>query len=245
MSRYSFLGELPDCSSAEFVKLTKKANAEAIDRILAAVSEKHVPPGLDRKALCADIADAYHSRHAAVDLFDGAKAQAQLRLLGRIRKTAEKLASLLKKADVSLDARITFCLEEITPASEKIAPPMGSPITPKPIDQLNGLLRAIAMTEGERERVAMKWRKAHKRARDLRGRRVTEKEWLAGVSLPLVFEMHFPQRAGRSRDEAGRPSGPMISFIAATMQELGLRYSPESIAKAYSLRAPLALREIE
>jgi hypothetical protein len=223
---------------SELRKLASAADAEAIDRILAAVGRDHIPPGLDRKALCADIADAYHSRDHAFDLVDGSNAQDQLKLLRRIRKTAEKLASLLSAADTTVDATIATCLDKITPAWGKIAPPLGSPAAPKPIEQLDRWLRAIEMAEGLRERAATKWRIAHKHDRDLRGRRVTEKEWLAGVSLPLVFEWHFRERAGRSRSKAGEPTGPMLRFIGA-MKELGLPYSDESIMRAYSLRAPL------
>ena len=247
MPRYSFLkvaetsSEFGLASSPDLLQLASAADAEAVDRILAAVGK--VPLGLDRKALCADIADAYHSRRHAFDLADGAKAQDQVKLLRRIRKTAEKLAALLSAADTTIDATIAMCLDKITPPWGKIAPPMASPAAPKPIEQLNLWLRALAMAEGVRERRATKWRTAHKDDGDLRGRRVTEKEWLAGVSLPLVFEWHFRERAGRSRSKAGEPSGPMVRFIGAAMKELGLPYDDELILRAYSLRAPLRAQQ--
>jgi hypothetical protein len=247
--RYSFLkvaetsSELGFTPSPEVLRLATTADAEAIGRILAAVGRGYIPPELDRKALCADIADAYHSRRCAFDLADGSKAQDQLKQLRRIRKTAEKLASLLSAADITVNATIATCLDKITPPWAKIAPPMGSPAAPKPVEQLDQWLRAIAMAEGLRERRAAKWRTGHKHDPDLRGRRVTEKEWLAGVSLPLVFEWHFRERAGRSRSKAGKPSGPMVRFIGATMKELGLPYDAESIMRAYSLRAPLRAQQ--
>jgi hypothetical protein len=246
--RYSFLkvaetsSELGLTPSQEVLRLATTADAEAIDRILAAVGKGRIPPGLDRKALCADIADAYHSRDCAFDLGYGSEARARVKLLRRIRKTAEKLALLLK-ADLAADAMIRGHLEEITPPWGKIASPMGSPAAPKPIDQLDRLLRAVAMVEKVQEHVATKWREGHKHDPDLRGRRVTETEWLAGVSLPLVFEWHFRERAGRSRSKAGKPSGPMVRFIDATMKELGLPYDAESIMRAYSLRAPLRAQQ--
>ena len=111
---------------------------------------------------------------------------------------------------------------------------------PPPVEQLR---RAVAGVERWREYTAKEWRTAHKRDPILRGRRPTETEWLAGVSLPLVFEWHFRERAGRSRAKDGKPSGPMVRFISATFKELGLRYSDESITKAFSLRAPLRKRQ--
>jgi hypothetical protein len=228
--------------SPELIELTTAADAEAIDRILAAVGKKHIPPSLDRKALCADIADANCTRDHAFDLFRGSEAQARLKLLRRIRKTAEKLVSLLK-ADSQVDAMITGQLEKITPAWGKITPaPMG-PTAGKPIDRLDEFLRAVADIERVTEGVAMKWRTAHKSDRALRGRRPNEKEMLAGVSLPLVFEWNFRQRAGRSRAKSSKPSGPTVRFIGATMKELGLPYSDESIVRAYSLRAPLRAQQ--
>jgi hypothetical protein len=205
--------------SPELIALASTADAEAIDRILAAVGQRHIPPDLDRRALCADISDAYHSRDHAFDLFHGSEARAQRKLLGRIRTTAEKLASLLKKDD-AVTAMIASA-------------------SPKPIDQLNEFLRAVRIIEKSREHVAIKWRTAHKHDPALRGRRPTEKECLAGVSLPLVFEWHFHQRASRSRTKDGNPSGPTVRFIGATMKELDLPYDDESIMRAYSLRAPL------
>ena len=203
--RYSFLkvaetsSEFGLTSSPELVRLASMADAEAIDRILTAVGRGHIPPELDRKALCAAIADAYHSRDHAFDLFHGSEAQDQLKRLRRIRKTAEKLASLLSSADTTVTATIATCLDKITPPWGKIAPPMGSPAAPKPVEQLDQWLRALEMAEVLRERAATKFHAAHKHDPDLRGRRVTEKEWLAGVSLPLVFEWHFRERARRSR----------------------------------------------
>ena len=243
-NRYAFLKPDDDREGliawpSELRKRASAADEEAIDRILTAVGRDHIPPGLNRKALCADIADAYHSRDHAFDLFHGSEAQDRLKLLRRIRKTAEKLASLLSAADTTVAATIATCLDKITPPEGKIAAPMGSPAAPKPIDQLDRWLRAIEMAEELRGRAATKWHTGHKDDRDLRGRRVTEKEWLAGVSLPLVFEWHFRERAGRSRSKAGEPTGPMVRFIGATMKELGLSYDNESIMRAYSFRAPL------
>jgi hypothetical protein len=234
----SFL-KLTDEATGELAGLAKAADAEAIDRILRAVGRGHIPPGLDRKALCADIADAYYASYSAIDPFSGSKANGELKHLRRIRKTAEKLASLVK-ADYRVEAMISGHLNKITPPWEKFTPPLSSaPVERKGIDRLNQMLRAIAGVERGRAHTAKEWRTAHKDNPIFRGRRPTNAEWLAGVSLPLVFEWHFRARAGRSRTKSGSPAGPMVRFISATLKELGLPYSDEAIMRAFSLRAPL------
>jgi hypothetical protein len=230
---YAFL-KLNDPRAPELTERVKSDSAQAIDRILKAVGKEHVPYDLDRQALCRDIADAYSARDHEFDLLGGSESRQRLEALRRMRDLSKKLIALLK-ADVGLDGMIGAVLARagiIMPGY-----PMSRPLTL--VTFLEQLHRAAGEIEEIQGRINKKWRGGHKHDPSLRGRRLNEKEWLAGVMLPLLFEMHFLKRAGRSRDKAGRPSGPMISFIAATMHELGLRYSPESIAKAYSLRAPL------
>jgi len=185
--------------------------------------------------LCDDIARAFYTRDHAFDLFGGSNAKADTEFLQGISKELKKIEDRLK-AKAGLYAQVEYQLKKdarITPSPFGPCPLLQ---TPQPFEQLQG---AIGSVQRSREHVGAKWRHAHEHDTDLRGRRVTEKEWLAGVSLPLVFEMHFLTRAGRSRNKAGKPIGPMVKFIGATMIELGLAYSDESIVRAYSLRAPL------
>jgi hypothetical protein len=195
-----------------------------------AVGKENVPRDLDKETLRNDIAEAYLGRKHAFDLFEGSKARTRLKHLGRIRKTIEKLAVLLKD-DFRADAMIAELAQ--LPVPQPMQNPARS-IVPF-IDQVK---HASENLEKAQERIAEKWHAAHKRDPRLRGRRVTEKEWLAGVSLPFVFEGHFRRRAGRSRS-MGKPSGPMVGFIRTTMKELGLPYSDEAITRAFSLRMPL------
>jgi hypothetical protein len=201
------------------------------------VGKEHVPHDLDTQALCSDIADAYSARHIAFDLFGGSESRQRLKALRRISKAAKKQIALLE-ADVGMDAMIGAALARagINMASY----PMSRPLTVAAF--LEQLRRGIAEIDKMQQGIEKKWRNAHERDRDLRGRRVTEKEWLAGVSLPLVFEWHLRKRAGRSRS-MGKPSGPMVRFIGAVMEELGLPYSDEAIMRAISLRAPLRAQQ--
>jgi len=222
-------------SPAEYAQRVKMAGAQAIDRILKAVGKEHVPHDLDRQSLCREIADAYFSRNCAFDLFEGSKSHKRLEVLRRVRGATETLIALLKP-DVGMDAMIAAQLKRAGIATP--TPPMSQPFTL--VSFLEQLRRAIADTEKIQQGINEKWRAGHKRDPSLRRRRPTAKEWLAGVALPLCFERHFRLPAGRSRGKAGKPSGPMVRFINATLQELGLLpYNDESIVRAYSLRAPL------
>jgi hypothetical protein len=229
-----FLGNLPDIATQEFVERAKKADAEAVDRFLAAVGKSYIPPGLDKGALSAAIAKANYQRDHGSNLLYGSEALDRVKLLRRIGKTTEKLNSLLNK-----DPAVKAMIDE---RSLTITPPPMSPfqtVIPKPTDQLPQLLRGIASVQKIQQRIGDKWRTAHKHDKALKGRRVSEREYLAGVLLPLVYEWHFLTPAGRSRSKDGKPSGPMVCFIHATMQELELPYGKEAIVRAYSLRAPL------
>jgi hypothetical protein len=197
-------------SPAEYAQRVKMTGAQAIDRILKAVGKEHVPHNLDRQSLCREIADAYFSRDCAFDLFEGSKSHQRLEELRRMREATETLIALLKP-DVGMDAMIASALVRagiIAPST-----PMSRPLTV--VSFLEQLRRAIAETEKIQQGINRKWRAGHKHDPSLRGRRVTAKEWLAGVMLPLVFEMHFPRHAGRSRGKGGAPSGPMVRFISA------------------------------
>jgi hypothetical protein len=155
----------------------------------------------------------------------------------------KELATLIEADDL---ARISIdhALKRLWPRPSCPFIPSSLPLNPPPaVAFLECLRPAIAKAEQLEQSKAKKWKTGHKRDPILRGRRPTGPEMLAGVYLPLIFEMHFLQRAARSRDKGGKPSGPMVRFIRATMRELGLRYSDESIVRAYSLRATLRKEE--
>jgi hypothetical protein len=212
----------------EYVKQANVATAHALNRILIAVGSKHVPVNLDKDALGRDITAAYYARDCAFDLFGGSKAQHRLKYLRRVRSTAEKLTKLLEK-DAGVSAMI---------AGQSAKWGAGAPA-----QHLKQLQSAVVAIEQQQESIGRKWRTAHKNSPDLRGRRLTEAEWLAGVSLPLVFEKHFGRTAGRSRDRAGDPCGPTFHFVASTLKELGISYRDESVIRAFSRRAPLRKKQ--
>jgi hypothetical protein len=235
MPRYAFLkldefGEVE--FPPEFLNRARQADEQAIDRIVKAIGGKHVPRGLDRQALCSDIADAYYRRDHAFDLYKGSTAQRDLKHLRRVRHTAAKLLGLLRR-DTRVEAMIGAMISAAPTAGVGPHPPRQSPI-----DLLNQLLDAVARVERVRAHAAEEWRTAHKRDSVLRGRRPTGTEWLAGVSLPLVFERHLQKPARRSRTKEGAPAGPLIQFVRVVLKELQLTYADESIMRAITRLAP-------
>jgi hypothetical protein len=118
--------------------------------------------------------------------------------------------------------------------SEKIKAAHG--LAPSPINHLFFELQCL---ESELSRLAAEWKRKAKLPPALKDRRPSETEWLAGVALPLVYERNFFRRAGRSRGTGGKSSGPTVRFIAATLREIDVPYSEESIARAMSRLATL------
>ena len=113
--------------------------------------------------------------------------------------------------------------------SEAIGYPTG--LVPQSIWMCISELRSL---EYKLSLLAKKWRSKADLPPELRSRRPSEREWLAGVSLPLVYERHFLSPAGRSRNAEGKPGGPTVRFVEATLTELGLPYSSESIVRAFT-----------
>jgi hypothetical protein len=66
------------------------------------------------------------------------------------------------------------------------------------------------------------------------------KEWFVGEVLPRVFESNFgrmarvsrPDPSNVSRRHANVADGPYIRFAVAVMREMGIRISPETVARA-------------
>jgi hypothetical protein len=151
-----------------------------------------------------------------LDPLEISRAKKRLETLERIVQAIEKLDTLIA-SDFFISATIN-----------KIHTPFGF----RPLQRL--LLEANIL-KNELTQFANQWQR-HKDdlSRDMKGRRPSLFEWLAGASLPLVYERHFLRRAGRSRNAKAEPDGPMVRFIEATLKELGLPRKRESIVRAFS-----------
>ena len=184
--------------------------ATVIGRILKAVGKS---PNKEVD-LATSIYHACVEARAALDPHEGSKASNRLRKVKRILRAIQKQVDF-----VSADAYL----------SQNIKDAYG--IAPKPIILLLFELRSL----GENlSWLAKRWREKTDLPPSLKDRRPSELEWLAGVALPLVYERYFRRRAGRSRNAAGEVGGPAVRFIEATLKELGVEYSPELIARAFT-----------
>ena len=184
----------------------------AIARIVKAVNRS---PG-DEMRLAADIYEADIEASVVTDPFGASVAKRRLKKVRPILKAVGKL-----------DALIT--------SDPSIADKINSVPTPFHIAPVKQLLLAVRGLENELVRLVNKRRNKGDLPADLIGRRPSEREWLVGVSLPLVYERHFGLRPARSRNVEGQPSGPMVRFIEATLRELGSQeYKPESIVRGFS-----------
>ena len=183
----------------------------AIGRILKAVGKSTD----DEVQLATDIFEAYVATPSKLDLHEGSKAAQRLQKVKGIRKAVEKQAAL-----ISADPYLRKAIGDA--AGVKL-----------PFD-IWGLCNELRGLEIQLSLLAERWRRKKDLPPDLRDRRPSEREWLAGVSLPLVYERHFFSPAGRSRNARGKPGGPTVRFVEATMSELSIPYSAESIARAFT-----------
>jgi hypothetical protein len=177
----------------------------------------HSPENPDR--LASDIFDACSALPAQLDPLQARTASQHLTKVRRILRAVEKQAALID-SDPDLHAAIK-----------------GSRgVQLSAFTELHFELQAL---ESSLRLLAQKWRSKADLPVALKGRRPSELEWLAGVSFPLIYERHFLRRAGRSRKKEGEPAGPMVRFIEATLRELGISYSRESIVRAFTRLAAL------
>jgi hypothetical protein len=185
----------------------------AITRIRKAVGEG---PTINEIRLATDIYEAFIRAIAVLDPLEISKSKGRLKILQRITKATEQLDKL-----VALDFFISATINKVD--------------TPFNIPPIKRVLLDADILENELTRLANQWQ--HHKAdlsRDMKDRRPSLFEWLAGASLPLVYERHFLRRAARSRNAKSEPSGPMVRFIEATLKELGLPRKRESIVRAFS-----------
>jgi hypothetical protein len=194
--------------------------AAAIARILKAVGKStenggQLAIGTDAEIqLATDIFEAYVATPIQLDPHEDSKATERLRRVKSIREAVEKQAAL-----ISADPYLSKAIGK----AEGIKPP--------PILELHIELLTL---ETQLSLLADKWQRKADLPPELKGRRPSEPEWLAGVALPLVYERHFFSSAGRSRNAKGEAGGPTVRFVEATMSELGIPYSPESIVRAFT-----------
>lgn len=196
----------------------------AIARIIKSVGKHPGKHPSDEVRLAADIYQAYIEAPLEIDPDDSSKAKNRLNSVKAILKGVENQCARIA-ADPYLSSTIN----------------KANGVQPAPITSVLFQLRSLEIALSSR---AQKWRSKANLPPELKGRRPTELEWLAGVSLPLIYERHFLSRAGRSRNTDGKPDGPSVRFTGATLEELDMSYSRESIARAFTRMAPFRKTEI-
>jgi hypothetical protein len=187
----------------------------AIGRIVEAVG-KTPNSEID---LATDIFEAFVETRTKIDPDESSKASNRLTKVKRVQKGLQKQITLLS-TDRNLSQRINDAYG----------------VAPRPIIQLLFELQSL---EKELSSLAKQWRSKTHLPPSLKGRRPSEIEWLAGASLPLVYQRNFLLPAGRSRGRKDKPGGPTVRFIAATLKEIDVSYSEESIVRAMSRLATL------
>jgi hypothetical protein len=184
----------------------------AIGRIIEAIKKPHKK--IDLLTSEVDLANGIYraaiETHSKFDRSERLQASNRLKNVKRVIKNIQKQITFIS-TDPFLSREIT------TPSGLAI------PLIVQLLFQLQNLKNKLS------------WLAEHKvdLPPTLKSRRPSELEWLAGVALPLVYERNFSSRAGRSRTQR-KPGGPTIRFIAATLKELGVFYSEESIVRAMS-----------
>ena len=169
---------LPPSVTGELEKWLAPRRTAAIARIVEAVG---IAPD-DEMRLAADIHQAYceHPNYGEAPIglvvLGASEAQARLKTVRSILAAGEKLGELID-ADRYISATIN-----------KLDTPFHIPVVQQLLLKLRSLEKVL-------EGLAKKWRTKADLPENLKGRRPSRREWLAGVSLPLVFERHFVRRA--------------------------------------------------
>lgn len=202
---------LPTTGRADLDEWIAPQRAAAIDRIVQAVGRSPQNP----IKLADDIFDACIALPSQLDPLEGRKIASRLKKVRRILSGIKKYAALIN-SDPHISATIN---------KSRGVQPSGARQFLFELEALESVL------VGQDKQV--RHGKADLSA-TLNGRPPSELEWLAGLSLPLVYERHFSARAGRSRNARGEVGGPTVRFIQATLKELGIAYASELIARAFT-----------
>jgi hypothetical protein len=182
--------------------------APAREAAIASIIDKVGRSPKDRDKLAEAIFDAFIELRGQIDPSESREAPKRLRKIRQILKAVRKCAPWIDSDP--------YISKRINKDGGLVLPPLGR------------LLFDLTIVENELIILA----KRRRSKLPLNSRRPSELEWLAGVSLPLVYERNFGHPAGRSRSTSGDPGGPTVRFVAATLKEVGVSYSNESIARA-------------
>jgi hypothetical protein len=204
-------------------------DASAVERILAAVGEKFIPPDLDKQKLVTDLASCLATYSSAVQRRSDKPTKDRIHRLKSIQKAAKRFEGQLMPDDVwDWNDRYSEC-ELLQSEVEYLIKRLDSEIEDLTWELEWGPWRDFR--EAIRRNLS---------ARDLANRWKVRSpfEWVAGHYLPELLRTHFGIKP-RFHRRNNVPDGPAIRFIERALVELGITnrkrpYSRESIAKALS-----------
>ena len=201
-------------------------DADALERILAAVGAKFVPADLDKLKLGKDLASCFTVYFSAVQRRSDKPTKDRIHRLKSIQEAAKRLEKQLVPDDV-WDWSDTYSeCEYLQSEVQHLIKRLDSEIQ----DLTFELEWGPDWREEIRQRVAP-------RALADRWQARSPFEWIAGHYLPEAFSAHFGKKATFHRRK-GVPESPAVRFIERALIELGITrksgrpYSRESIAKA-------------
>lgn len=192
---------------------------ESLERILDALGKRFIPADLDRTGLANDL------ECAAIEYRLGKrwrKRPADLqKKLERTARYAQKVIDELKD-----DTAARIALEALPEDVRGALLASGFDLS----DLLGSLVLAPALHEHELDKIS-----ALKQLVDVGNSSAVQ--WLAGVTLPEIYQRHFRRKGKRSRDNGGPASGPYIRFVSAVLGEFSITksdkpYSVETIDAA-------------
>jgi hypothetical protein len=198
---------------------------DAIDRILAAIGEKHIPPNLDKYKLKIGLTECLATYHAAVERNSDRPTKNKIRRLNSIRTAAARFRKQLASDEI-------WDLAQHYEA-EYIHHSVGILISSLDVE-IDILTSRLEYGPDLDEAIRLKV-EARKHADRWKAR--SPVEWLTGYYLPELFRKQFGIGPTFHRTADNLPDSPMIRFIERALIELGITnrgrpYSRETIAKA-------------
>jgi hypothetical protein len=202
-------------------------DASAVERILAAVGAKFIPPDLDKQKLVTDLASCLAIYSSAVQRRSDKPTKDRIHRLKSIQKAAKRFERQLMPDDVwDWSDRYSEC-EFLQSEIEYLIKRLDS--------EIEDLTWELEWGPWPDVREAIR---RNLNPRDLANRWKVRSpfEWVAGHYLPELFRTHFGRKPTFNRRK-GVPDSPAIRFIERGLTELGITnrgrpYSRESIAKA-------------
>jgi hypothetical protein len=202
-------------------------DATAVERILAAVGEKFIPPDLDKLKLAEDLATCFTGYSSAVQRRSDKPTKDRIHRLKSIQKAAKRFEGQLMPDDVwDWSDSYSEC-ELLQSEVEYLIKRLDS--------EIEDLTWELEWGPWQDFREAIR-RNLSARALANRWKVRSPFEWVAGHFLPELFRTHFGKKPTFSRWK-GVPDSPAIRFIERALIELeitnrGRPHSRESIAKA-------------